>query len=101
MATITLDPASVTALIDIANNSISTQKASIHPTTTLGAGTSITGLFCADYQQGKAFLQSFAWLLNLWPGGGAIGVIVLNALFAVGDALYAQGCSTTNPPASS
>ena len=92
----TLTPEQVAALMTIANNAIKAHQAG-HPTPMQAGATGLTGLFCDDYQQGKALLLSFAWLLNLWPAGGAIGNQILTALLAVGDALYAQGCTTPAP----
>jgi hypothetical protein len=97
MPDVVLDPAQVAKLLDIANNAMKAHQAKMAGgPMTAGAG-SISSLFCSDYQQGKALLTSFAWVLNLWPAGGAIASVVLAALLSVGDALYAQGCTQPGP----
>jgi hypothetical protein len=93
MANVVLDPAEVAKLIAIANNAMKAHGAGLPKE----AGGAITTLFCADYQQGKALLNSIAPLLAYWPAGGAIGSALLVALLAVGDALYAQGCAQPVP----
>lgn len=91
-----LTPQQIEHLIEVANDAM--QKVQAEHALASGQDVGdIVSLFCQDYQQGKALLQMIAPLLAWWPAGGAIASIVLNALLAVGDQLYAQGCETQPP----